>query len=86
MNYGGALITVTKVKVTKDLKLARVYLSLFATKNKDELFEKIRNRRKSIRHQLAQKVKHQLRSVPDLEIFPDDSLDYIENINKLLND
>ncbi|MCF8299149.1 MAG: 30S ribosome-binding factor RbfA [Saprospiraceae bacterium] len=85
-NYGGVLITVTKVKVTRDLGLARVYLSLFATPDKEILFEKIKLRTKEIRHQLAQRVKHQLRTVPVLQFFMDDSLDYIENIDKLLKE
>ena len=85
-NYGGVLITVTKVKVTKDLGLARVYLSLFPLTNKEDFFEKIKLRSKEFRHQLAMKVKNQLRSVPALEFFLDDSLDYIENIDNLLKD
>lgn len=81
---GHAMITVTQVNVTADLSLARVYLSLFATQDKQALFEKILENKKEIRHQLARRVKMQLRAVPDLEFFIDDSLDYIENIENLL--
>jgi len=83
--FEGAMITVTKVHVTRDLSLAKIYLSLFATKNKAELLSKIREHTREIRHQLAAKTKHQLRFVPDLHFFEDDSLDYIDNIDHLLH-
>ncbi|MBE9491397.1 MAG: 30S ribosome-binding factor RbfA [Bacteroidetes bacterium] len=82
--FDGAMITVTKVNITGDLSLARVYLSLFATKDKDELLMTINKKRKNIRYRLASKIRHQLRSVPELEFYIDDSLDYIENIENLL--
>jgi ribosome-binding factor A len=81
---GRSMVTVTRVNVTSDLSLARIYLSLFATQDKNALFEKIRENRKEIRHLLAAKVRKQLRSVPELEFFIDDTLDYIEHIDELL--
>ena len=83
--FGGAMITVTKVEVVKDLSIARVHLSLFATPDKTALLEKIRSQTKEIRHQLGRQVHNQLRIVPDLQFFLDDSLDYIENIENLLH-
>jgi ribosome-binding factor A len=82
----GALITVTKVKVTPDLSLAKIYLSLFATKDKDLLLKNIRKHTKEIRGKLGSRIKNQLRVVPDLNFYLDDSLDYIENIDNLLGD
>lgn len=82
----GAMITVTKVKVTPDLSMAKVYLSLFATSDKDELLKNIRSHSKEIRGKLGSRVRHQLRIVPDLSYYIDDSLDYIENIENLLDD
>ncbi|OIP04100.1 MAG: ribosome-binding factor A [Bacteroidetes bacterium CG2_30_32_10] len=82
--FDGAMITVTRVNVTKDLSLARVYLSLFATKDQQALIVKIKASSKEIKRELAAKVKNQLRLMPELEYFLDDSLDYIENIDKLL--
>ncbi len=82
--FGGALITVTKVQVSKDLAIARVYLSLFITRDKPALLEKIRHQGREIRHMLARKEHHQLRVIPELHFYLDDSLDYIENIDKLL--
>jgi len=81
--FDGAMITVTRVNVTKDLSLARVYLSLFATKDQQALIVKIKASSKEIKRELAAKVKNQLRLMPELEYFLDDSLDYIENIDKL---
>lgn len=81
----GAMITVTKVNVTSDLSLARVYLSLFATDDKQSLIETIRKHKAEIKYKLGNRIRNQLRGVPDLEFFLDDSLDYIDNIDKLLD-
>lgn len=82
--FGGALITVTKVYITKDLSVARIYLSLFATKDKSGLLETIRSHGREIRHHLAIRTKSQLRIIPELHFFEDDSLDYIEHIDLIL--
>lgn len=82
--FEGALITVTKVQITKDLSLAKIYLSLFLTKNKHELLDKIRHHGREIRHLLANRVHQQLRVIPDLVFYEDDSLDYIDKIDTLL--
>ena len=82
--FEGALITVTKVRISRDLAIAKVYLSLFAVKDKQLLFKKIREHHHEIRYQLGSRIKNQIRSIPDLEFFIDDSLDYIENIENLL--
>ena len=82
--YGSGMITVTKVNITKDLSIARVYLSLFATKDKAALLESIVQRTPEIRFTLGRAVKDQLRQIPSLEFYEDDSLDYIENIEQLL--
>ena len=84
--YQGAMITVTKVNVTRDLSLARVYLSLFVPGEKTDLIAVINKSKNEIRYKLGTQIRHQLRGVPDLEFFEDDSLDYIENIENLLKD
>lgn len=81
----GYMVTVTKVNISPDMSLARVYLSLFGPKEKAEVFNAIKQHKKEIRHQLGVRVKGQLRIIPDLDFYIDDSLDYIENIDKLLN-
>jgi ribosome-binding factor A len=83
--FGGAMITVTKVNVAKDLSIARTYLSLFGTKDKEALLENIRTHTKAIRREFGIRVHNQLRVIPELHFFLDDSLDYIENIDHLLH-
>jgi ribosome-binding factor A len=78
------MITVTVVRVSPDLSYARVYLSLFKAKKPEELLETIRFMKKDIRRKLGELVRNQLRIVPDLDFFIDDSLDYFENIDRLL--
>ena len=80
----GAMITVTKVNVSKDLSVAHVYLSLFAVKDKEILLKQIQRKTSAFRNLLGKKIRHQLRVVPELLFDIDDSLDYIENIDKLL--
>ena len=78
-----ALITVTQVKVTPDLSIAKVYLSIFG-KDADRILKLVVTNTSEIRRQLGLRVKNQLRHVPQLQFYVDDSLDYIENIENLL--
>ena len=80
----GILISVTKVKVTVDLGVAKVYLSIFPNDKGLELLEGIKSNTPLIRHELAQRTKNQLRRMPNLEFFIDDSLEYIDQIEKSL--
>lgn len=80
----GILISVTKVSVTADLSIAKVFLSIFPNKDSEELLEGIKSNEPLIKHELAQRTRHQLRRIPELQFFIDDSLDYIENIDKSL--
>jgi ribosome-binding factor A len=84
MLFQGKMITVTVVRVTRDMSLARCYLSIFPSDNAPEILDEINNRRSHLRGELGRIVRHQLRVIPDLEFFLDDSLDYIENIDNLL--
>lgn len=79
-----SLVTVTKVNVSPDLSVAKVYLSLFATPDKDALLTDIKRHTKEIRGKLGFRIKNQMRVVPGLQFYEDDSLDYIENIDNLL--
>lgn len=81
--FGGAFITVTVVRITTDLSFAKVYLSILGKDGK-EVVEKINAQKKEIRHIIAQKVKQQMRKVPEFQFYVDDSLDYYEEINELL--
>ncbi len=80
----GTLISVSKVVVTTDLSIAKVYISIFPSKKAQELLEGIKSNEPLIRHQLAQRTKHQMRRVPHLNFYQDDSLDYIEDIEESL--
>lgn len=81
---GGVLISVTSVSVSADLSIARVRLSIFPNDKQQEMMEMVKKSAKSIRHDLAQRTRHQLRVVPELTFFLDDSLDYLEKIDRLL--
>ncbi len=81
-----AMVTVTKVYVTPDLGQARVYLSLFATKDKEALMNEIVKHTSTVRGKLGTRIRHQLRVVPELQFHEDDSLDYIDRIDSLLDE
>lgn len=82
--FPGIMMTVTFVRITPDLSVARVNLSLFPDKDKEGTLKKIKARTAEIRGILGEKVKNQLRIVPRLEFFIDDTLDRVERIEKLL--
>ncbi len=82
----GGMVSISSVKVTPDLYEARIYLSLFQTKNDDEVVEKIKNRSGEIRGELGKRMRHQLRVIPQLTFYKDDTLDYVFKIEKLLDD
>lgn len=82
--FQGKMITVTAVRVSPDLGLAKVYISIFPTQNKEEILEIVKQNAKSIRFELGQRIRNQMRIVPELAFYIDDSLDYIENIDRLL--
>ncbi|RIV21671.1 30S ribosome-binding factor RbfA [Fibrisoma montanum] len=81
--FNGAFITVTSVRVSPDLSVARVYLSFLATKNKEMLLDSIREKSRTIRQLLGERVRHQLRIVPDLSFYIDDTAEYAEKMDKL---
>ena len=80
----GTIISVSKVTVTTDLSIAKVYLSIFPSEKRDELVTGIQSNTSMIRHELAKRTRNQLRRMPELSFFGDDSLDYIEEIDKSL--
>ncbi|MGB0981796.1 MAG: 30S ribosome-binding factor RbfA [Winogradskyella sp.] len=80
----GVIISVSKVNVTTDLSMAKVYLSIFPNKEAKPLLEGIKSNKPLIRHELAQRTRNQLRRMPQLEFFIDDSLEYIDGIERSL--
>lgn len=83
-HFAGTLISVTKTRVSPDLSNARVYLSIFPNTHQDEIMQWVEAHHGHLRNELAGRVRQQLRIVPDLHFFVDDSLDYEENIERLL--
>jgi ribosome-binding factor A len=83
--YGRAFVTITVVRMSPDMGVAKVYLSLLAAKDKerDEFLAKIRGQSKEIRKRLGARIKGQVRHIPELYFFIDDSLDYVEKMEKL---
>ena len=80
----GVIISVSKVSVTPDLGVAKVYLSVFPSDKRDSIIKGVTNNSPLIRHELAKRTRNQLRRMPELHFFGDDSLDYIESLNKSL--
>ncbi len=84
-NLSNLVISVSKVSVTTDLSIARVYLSVFPPERSNEILEAVKSNTPLIKHDLAQRVKLQLRKVPNLSFFIDDTLDYLEKIDNALS-
>lgn len=80
----GVLVSVSIVRISPDLSIAKVYLSIFPSSRAQELLDNINAQSAQIRYELGNLERHQLRIIPELKFFIDDSLDYIENIDKLL--
>ena len=80
----GVLVSVSAVRISPDMSIARVYLSVFPSERNEEIVKNINDNMKSIRYELGTRVRHQLRIIPELKFFVDDSLDYIEKIDALL--
>ncbi len=81
---GNVIVSVSTVRVSPDLSIAKAYLSVFPSNKGEEIVANINKNSKSIRYDLAQKVRFQLRKTPELAFYLDDSLDYIEHIDNLL--
>ena len=80
----GKLVSITRVRLSPDLSFAKVYISVFPATNQDDILHSIQEHSSKIRFELGQKVRTQLRIVPDIAFHIDDSLDYIDKIDKLL--
>ena len=80
----GIMVSVTKVKISPDLSICTAYLSVFPSEKGEEILKNITANEKTIRYDLGKKVRNQLRIIPELRFFLDDSLDYLERIDELL--
>lgn len=80
----GVIVSVSIVRISPDMSYARAYLSVFPSERGEEIVKNINSNMKTIRYELGKRVRHQLRIIPELKFFIDDSLDYVEKIDKLL--
>jgi ribosome-binding factor A len=80
----GVLISVSVVRISPDMGYARIYLSVFPSEKSEEIVKNINANVKSVRYELGTRVRFQLRIIPELKFFVDDSLDYIDKIDSLL--
>lgn len=80
----GVLVSVSNCRISPDLSICRVYLSVFPSAKAEEIVGNINENQKQVRFELGQRVRHQLRIIPELKFFVDDSLDYVEHIDALL--
>ncbi len=80
----GTMVSVTRVKISPDLSICTAYLSIFPSDKGEELMNNINANVKTIRYELGTRVRNQMRIIPELRFFIDDSLDYIEHIDELL--
>ena len=80
----GTLVSVSKCYISPDMSICRAYLSVFPSERSEEIVANINSNVPAIRFELGKRVRHQLRIIPELKFFVDDSLDYLENIDRLL--
>jgi len=80
----GVMVSVTRVRISPDLSICTAYLSIFPSEKSEEMIKNITKNDKQIRYELGTRVRYQLRIIPELRFFIDDSLDYIERIDELL--
>ncbi len=80
----GKMLTITRVRITPDLGLAKINISVFPSEKANEVVNHLNEHYAPLRHELGNRMRNQLRKIPDLKFYLDDSLDYIDNINHLL--
>ena len=82
----GIMVSVTRTRVSPDLSICTAYLSIFPSDKAEDILANIKSSAKTIRYELGTRTRHQLRIIPELRFFVDDSLDYIEHIDELLKE
>ena len=81
----GTLVSVSACRISPDMSVCRAYLSVFTSEKSEEIVANVNQNMKTIRYELGRRVRMQLRIIPELKFFVDDSLDYVENIDRLLH-
>ncbi|MBS3805902.1 MAG: 30S ribosome-binding factor RbfA [Bacteroidales bacterium] len=82
--FDNKMITVTVVRISPDLLIAKVYLSMYPSRNNQSTLALVKEHGSELRYELGNRIRNQVRKIPELNFFIDDSLDYIENIDRLL--
>ena len=82
----GTMVSVTVARISPDMGMAKIYISIFPAENKEEVYKNICAHNSKLRFLLGQRVGKQMRIIPELQFFIDDSLDYIERLDDLLKD
>ena len=80
----GVLVSVSACRISPDMSICRVYLSIFPSERSEEIINNITANQKRVRFELGNRMRHQLRIIPELKFFIDDSLDYAQHIDELL--
>ena len=81
----GTLVSVSACRISPDMSVCRAYLSVFPSEKSEEIVANVNQNMKPLRYELGRRVRMQLRIIPELKFFVDDSLDYVENIDRLLH-
>lgn len=82
--FGGAMVSVSGVKISSDLSVARVYVSIFPSDKAQTVMQQLEENKRALRGELGSKVRQQLRIVPEISFYLDSSLDYVQHIEELL--
>jgi len=83
--YGDAFVTVTKVHVTPDMSMSKIYLSIYNTNNKDAVIDKVNENVHTLKRNLAQRIRKHIRRIPDISFYRDDTLDEMYRVDRLLD-
>jgi len=84
--FNGAYLSITTVRTSPDLGVAKIYLSMLLAQNPQEILATVRENTKAVRHALAQRIKKQVRVIPELIFFLDDSAEYAAKMDKIISD
>lgn len=83
--HGNSIVTITMVRMSPDLSIAKVYLSIFNAENNELLLNELRAKSREIRYKLGEKIRNQVRVIPSIDFFIDDSMEYVSKMEKLFD-
>jgi len=83
--YGDAFVTVTKVHVTPDMSMSKIYLSIYNTNNKEAVIDKVNENVHILKRELAQRIRKHIRRIPNISFYQDDTLDEMFRVDRLLD-